>query len=363
MERPLTPLEPGSELRAWIEEYDADRNALDRRYPARWARRALERKRKLAELWLERVQSLEFGSLTREGKIDALLFENHLEGALAKNQADARLAQEAEGLLGFVETASALELERKDRQWIAGRDAAERIHRLKGDVEEATRRVEAGVDPVLAAVGADMLKNLRQILDDWHGFYDGYDPEFTWWMAEPWKRLVDAWDKLQAALAKAAGDTGDNPPIVGRRVGRDGLVEGLRREWMEDTPERLIEIGEREMAWCEARLREAAAELGYGNDWKSAIERVKETAVPPGRQPQMVAELAEEAERYLAEHDLLDVPALASEVWQMTMMSAEQQKIAPFFYGGETITVSYPTQSMDHAFKLMSQRGNNPHFS
>jgi len=363
MDRPLTPLESGSELRPWIEEYEADRGALERRYPTRWARRALERKRRLAELWLERVQGVPFESLSREGKIDALLFENHLLGVLAKNDADARQAQEAEDLLGLVESSSELELDRKDRRWIPGREAAERIHRLAQEADEAARRVEDGVEPVRAAVGADVLKSLRQNLDDWHSFYDGYDPEFTWWVAEPWKRLTSSWDRLQNALAKAAGDTGENPPIVGRRVGRQALIEGLRREWMEDTPERLIEIGEREMAWCEQRLREASRELGCGDDWKRAIERVKETAVAPGRQPQAVAELAEEAERYLADNDLVDVPPLASEVWQMTMMSAEQQKVAPFFYGGETICVSYPTQAMDHAFKLMSQRGNNPHFS
>src|SRR5207253_2100924 len=35
----------------------------------------------------------------------------------------------------------------------------------------------------------------------------------------------------------------------------------------------------------------------------------------------------------------------------------------PFFLGGETITVSYPTGSMPHEAKMMSLRGNNIHFS
>jgi uncharacterized protein (DUF885 family) len=47
----------------------------------------------------------------------------------------------------------------------------------------------------------------------------------------------------------------------------------------------------------------------------------------------------------------------------MQMMSAERQKVNPFFTGGEVISVSYPTDTMDHADKLMSMRGNNIHFA
>jgi uncharacterized protein (DUF885 family) len=44
-------------------------------------------------------------------------------------------------------------------------------------------------------------------------------------------------------------------------------------------------------------------------------------------------------------------------------MSAEAQKTNPFFLGGEAIIVSYPTEAMEHADKLMSMRGNNRHFA
>ena len=47
----------------------------------------------------------------------------------------------------------------------------------------------------------------------------------------------------------------------------------------------------------------------------------------------------------------------------MQMMSPERQLVNPFFTGGETISVSYPTNTMSHEQKLMSMRGNNPHFS
>lgn len=45
------------------------------------------------------------------------------------------------------------------------------------------------------------------------------------------------------------------------------------------------------------------------------------------------------------------------------MMTPEQQRVSPFFLGGELFQISYPTNTMDHEDKLMSMRGNNPHFS
>jgi uncharacterized protein (DUF885 family) len=47
----------------------------------------------------------------------------------------------------------------------------------------------------------------------------------------------------------------------------------------------------------------------------------------------------------------------------MEMMTPERQLVSPFFLGGETILVSYPTNTMAQEQKMMSMRGNNPHFS
>ena len=42
-------------------------------------------------------------------------------------------------------------------------------------------------------------------------------------------------------------------------------------------------------------MRRAAREMGYGDDWKAALEKVKTMYVEPGRQPQAMLELAQEA--------------------------------------------------------------------
>jgi uncharacterized protein (DUF885 family) len=129
------------------------------------------------------------------------------------------------------------------------------------------------------------------------------------------------------------------------------------------TPEELIEIGNREYAWCEAEMKKAAREMGFGEDWKAALDKVKNAYVPMGGQPELIRNLALEAEAYLTKHDLVTIPPLASDVWRMAMMSPERQRVNPFFTGGETITVSYPTNTMSPQDSLMSMRGNGVHVS
>ncbi|MEO8334286.1 MAG: DUF885 family protein, partial [bacterium] len=101
----------------------------------------------------------------------------------------------------------------------------------------------------------------------------------------------------------------------------------------------------------------------FGDDWKAAMEKVKNTYVEPGRQPDLIRDLARQAENYFDAHDWVTIPPLAREDWRMEMLSPERQKVSPFFLGGESILVSYPTADMTDEDKLMSLRGNNPHFS
>jgi len=117
------------------------------------------------------------------------------------------------------------------------------------------------------------------------------------------------------------------------------------------------------MAWCETEMLKASRELGFGDDWKKALEHVKNLHMEPGRQPGLIRELADEAVEFLEARDLLTIPPLAKETWRMEMLSAEQQMVSPFFLGGEVIQVSFPTSGMSHEQKMMSMRGNNIHFS
>jgi hypothetical protein len=155
----------------------------------------------------------------------------------------------------------------------------------------------------------------------------------------------------------------DGDEIVGRPIGREALLAALASEMIPYSPEQLVELANREYAWCEAEMKKAAREMGCGDDWKAAVEKVKGMHVAPGGQPKVVRDLALEAIDYVRTNDLVTVPPLAAETWRMDMMTPERQRFNPFFTGGEVISVAFPTDTMSHDQKLQALRGNNIHFS
>jgi uncharacterized protein (DUF885 family) len=114
---------------------------------------------------------------------------------------------------------------------------------------------------------------------------------------------------------------------------------------------------------CDKEMLRASRELGFGDNWKAALEKVKNTYVPVGKQPEMIMDLYNQSIDFIKKNDMITIPPLAEETWRMIMMTPKQQLVSPFFLGGETLMISYPTDEMDDDAKLMSMRGNNPHFS
>jgi hypothetical protein len=70
---------PVSEMRNAIERYTLDRGSLARTNPVQTSRWRRERFKKFYEEWLTSLQSLDFDSMSEDGKIDYILFKNHLE--------------------------------------------------------------------------------------------------------------------------------------------------------------------------------------------------------------------------------------------------------------------------------------------
>jgi hypothetical protein len=151
----------------------------------------------------------------------------------------------------------------------------------------------------------------------------------------------------------------DNSGITGAARGRDGLIVDLQDEMIPYTPEELIAIANREFAWCDAEKKQAAQQMGFGDDWRKALEKAKEMHVPPGEQPGVIRNLLFEAVDYLRAKDILTIPQVAGESLHMVMMSPERQLVNPFFTGGAQISVSYPTDTMEYEARLQSMRGNS----
>ena len=263
------------------------------------------------------------------------------------------------------------DLETTRRRWGAldSPAAARKVADLTDAVKQVREHLpKPGGKQVSAAVAlrtAATVHELQEVLKRWYAFYDGYQPDFAWWLKKPYddaaKQLDDYAKYLREEVAQVKGK--DEDPLVGEPIGAEALAAGIRREWLPYTADELIAIGEREFACCEREMKKAANEMKLGDDWKAALARVKADYVPPGRQDELVARIAREATDFVKRRDLVTVPRLCEESWGLTMISPETLKTIPYAaYNGRQMMVAYANGEMKQDDKLMVMRGNNRHF-
>ena len=359
--------EAPSRLRPVIERFEEDYGSLNRFYSAPTSQSRANRMRELYREYQTTLGGYNFDTLAHHEQVDYLLFKNYLDHEGKElTRFEAQLAEMA-SLIPFAKTISDLEDTRRRLESIDPAKTAALLDELARAIAANPKVIDASGKPkrTVAARAARTVQQLRTTLRNWYNFHAGYDPNFTWWNEQPYKKADEALGAYNTYLLdKLVGiRPDDKTTIIGDPIGREALIEELKFEMIPYTPEELVEIANKEFEWCIAEFKKASREMGYGDDYMKAIEAVKLKYVEPGKQPALIRDQAREAIDYVKKNDLVTVPKVAEESWRMEMMSPERQLIAPFFLGGETILVSYPTDGMTHEQKMMSMRGNNPHFA
>lgn len=355
-------------MRERIDRVSEDLNDLQRFYNIEISG---TRKARLKEYYEEELSALRktvFKAYDQQGKIDFLLLQNFLRKGLKQIELDGEMDKKMEPLLPFADKLVKLCEDRQMMNPVDGEKAANDMFQVSKQIAEIKTKIAEGkqkADRTTALRATNSVEKLRWHLAEWFGFFKGYDPMFTWWVAEPYAKMDKDLEGYVALVRECLVGikSGDDDAIVGEPIGREGLLADLEYEMISYSPEELIEIGENEYVWCEKEMKKASRNLGYGDEWREALEHVKKLYVGPGKQPQLIHFLATEAIDYVKKFDLVTVPRIAEETWRMFMMSPARQKVNPFFLGGKSIIVSYPDDTMDHEAKMMSMRGNNIHFS
>ena len=360
--------EPPSRLRGVIEKYGEDFGSINRFYTAHTSANRSMRIRQLYDEYLAALSRLNYASLNFDEQIDYVLFKNYLDHERKELARTERQIAETAPILPFARTISDLEDARRRLESIDPAKTAALLTELARQIDSKQKSLDQTADKprrTVANRAVRILAGLRTTLRNWYNFHNSYDPAFTWWNAEPYKAVEDAMQKYsEFVVSKLVGiPPSDKTTIIGDPIGREALLEELEYEMIPYSPEELVQVANREFAWCEAEMKKASREMGFGDDWKKALEAVKQKYVEPGKQPELIRAQAMEAIEFVEKNNLVTVPKLARESWRMEMMSPERQLQSPFFLGGETILVSYPTSTMTHEQKMMSMRGNNPHFT
>jgi hypothetical protein len=366
---PIRPAQ-AEPFRDRIERITADLKEIKAFLPIELSPRRNQRLQQFLTSEYESLRDLPFALYDQEAKVDYLLVKNYLGRELRQLDLEASQNEKCSPLLPFVTTLVDVCEARTLVLQMNPSETAQKLFESQATIVSVTEKVKAESTDVClpkhsACRAANHILSLQDHLREWFGFYSGYDPTFDWWVAQPYSVLDRSLQSLAATIKEVLVEIkpGDEDAIVGQPIGHRGLLFELKAEMIPYTPEEIISIGEKEFDWCIAELKEASRGMGCGDDWKKALERVKNDFVEPGQQTQLVRDLVHEAVSFVEDHDLVTVPDMAKDSWQMFMMSPERQKVNPFFLGGDCIIVSYPTDTMDHEAKMMSLRGNNIHFS
>jgi hypothetical protein len=362
-----------------IEQFTADSMALNSTYSVAISPVKMERLEKFYAKKQAMLAAMDFDALSQEDKVDYLLLRNRLAADLHQLAIQKKQVEEMQPLLPFAKTIEDLmETKRLMQRPDAEKTAAALTEMVK---QIATARAQLDpkphgaasddtsqkpkIDPVTANRAVLTTTELTSNLKDWFQQYDGYDPVFTWWVDQPYKdankALSSYIDFLKEKLIGIPPD--DKTTIIGDPVGRKALTDELADNMIPYTPEELIAIAQTEYDWCMREMLKSSREMGFGDDWHAAVEKVKQMHVPPGEQPELIRKLVIEGSDFAKNSQLVTVPPLADETWRMVMMTPERQLVNPFFTGGSEISVSYPTDTMTFEQREMSMRGNNIPFA
>lgn len=326
-----------------------------------------EQRKRLIEInngYLTKLKSLEFDKFSVYGKVDYILLKKQLTSNLQKLEEDAAIYRRIQQYIPFATEIYELEKQRRRGKYMEGAKVAVQLTKIMKRVDSASTAFKKNneMPPIEVSTTNRAINGLVARLKSFTDFYVNYDPEFTWWVPKPAEDLTTSLATYaNNFVVKAEKPEGNK--IVGTPIGKEELQRQITEEMIPYTPEQLIQLAEKEFAYCDKELLQASKDMGFGTDWKKAQEKVKNSYVAVGKQPELIVKLQNDALEFIKANQLMDIPDLANETWGMIMMTAQRQLVNPFFTGGREISISYPTQAMSQEDKLMSMRGNNPYFS
>ena len=263
-----------SELAPVVNRYSNDLTSVSRRYDADGSPDQRKRMRDFYTSWRTRLAEIDFDKLSHEGKIDYVLLNRDMKHELTLLDRSEKHRGEMASLIPFADRLLALQDSRRDLVTMNSRAASSTIASIAKEVDSLRALIESppadtkkGAKPAprpsrtVANRAARRIDDIKRGTAAWYKYYDGYDPQFSWWVKDPYKKLDDALAKYAKVLRekivgfKPGEGTANNGPIVGDPIGRQGLDEELAYEMIPYTPEELIAIAQREYAFSLSEIK------------------------------------------------------------------------------------------------------------
>ncbi len=272
------------DLGDFVRAYQADRSSISESANIPWSESWFDRQAALYDEWWGKLNTMNFDQLDPQGKIDWVLFRNFIEVSRSRLALDRRRLAEMDPLLPFRKTVQGLERDRRAMKALESASAAALVSTIDDQIKkcregwdeyrkakdasagpaganaEATTTIAAipaSYSPVVAQRAAEAVSSIRRTLDHWYRSNDGYLPEFSWWVREPYGKATRALDEyakfLRETVAGVKGEPDD--PLIGDPIGPEALAADLANEMIPYTPEQLMKIGERSLRGVRTKRR------------------------------------------------------------------------------------------------------------
>lgn len=365
------PLPPGEKYTGeqLVKTYYADIEDLELVYIFKNSKEYFNRFSTFYTHWLNRLKELDFSELDQQDQVDYILLKRNILAELQQLKQRKSDWEKIKYAVPFASKIIRLQQKRRRGNTLEGEKVAGILHEVQRDVEQTKSAVKerAFENEKERKTAINTVKELRKGLKNVYDFYNGYAPNFTYWMKKTYPKTDSVlkayagWLNEQPVTIPKKAEDGSG--IKGNPIGEKAIKRRLKSQMIPYSPEELIKIAKKEYAWSEHEMIKASKELGYGKDWKQALEAVKKDHLKPGKQPEMIQKMEGKAIRFIDSLHLVTIPDLAKEVWRMDMLTPEQMEFASYFLGGPKILIAYPHSSQDYETKEMIMRSGNHGFA
>src|SRR5579859_6153564 len=237
-------------LPARITQYQEDIDGLNKVYIFKDSPEYFERMRRYNEAALAELQGLKFSELSTSDQVDYLLLQRNIRHALEELDQARRTYNQVLFAIPFARKIMDLQISRR-RGSVPDAEATARVlDSVRLDVKAARSQLDQmpALPLALTKKIIAITESVQSGLHNTWQFYAGYDPLYTWWVKKPYiaaDSVLSAYGDYLRSHVK--GDSAYVSPI-----GEDKLKELLRYEMVVYSPRDLVDIANRQFAWCEA---------------------------------------------------------------------------------------------------------------
>src|SRR5258706_4219306 len=136
---------PVSEVRGLIERSAADRGSLFRFFGIEASASRQARMKQFYAEWLATLTKVNFDSMSQDGRVDYILFKNHLDHELRQLDIQKQAFTEIAPLAPFARTIAELEDARRSMQAVDSPKTATLLTRMAKEIDAISKAVEAGL--------------------------------------------------------------------------------------------------------------------------------------------------------------------------------------------------------------------------